>query len=156
MSKSSGNFMTLETCIAKYGADASRVAMADAGDTLDDANFDDKVANASIMKLFVLEGWVEKFMPKEGLDFAQDTPSENLWDNLMLNEINRALASAKQDYEEMKYRSIIVTFNQLLSIKESYLIAREGQKNDFVIIKYIEAILSIMNPICPHFCQHVW
>lgn len=39
MSKSTGNFMTIRQCINKYGTDASRLALADSGDTLDDANF---------------------------------------------------------------------------------------------------------------------
>lgn len=39
MSKSTGNFMTLRQCIQKYGTDSSRIALADSGDTLDDANF---------------------------------------------------------------------------------------------------------------------
>ena len=45
MSKSTGNFMTLGQCIDEFGTDASRIALADAGDTLDDANFDKNVAN---------------------------------------------------------------------------------------------------------------
>ncbi len=65
MSKSTGNFMTLRECILKFGADASRLALADAGDTLDDANFDETVANAAILKLFVLEEWIKKHVPKE-------------------------------------------------------------------------------------------
>ena len=56
----------------------------------------------------------------------------------------------------MKHRVIVVNFNRLLSIKESYLIATAGQKNPFVILRFIEAILTIMNPVTPHFCQHVW
>lgn len=55
MSKSTGNFMTLRQCINKFGVEATRIAMADAGDTLDDANFDETVANAAILKLFILE-----------------------------------------------------------------------------------------------------
>jgi len=51
--------MTLKECINRFGSDASRLALADAGDSLDDANFDEKVANAAIMKLFVLEGWIK-------------------------------------------------------------------------------------------------
>jgi len=39
MSKSLGNFLTVSDCIKLYGADATRIALADAGDTLDDANF---------------------------------------------------------------------------------------------------------------------
>ena len=60
MSKSTGNFMTLRDCISKFGVDATRIALADAGDSLDDANFDEIVANAAILKLFVLEEWIKK------------------------------------------------------------------------------------------------
>lgn len=74
--------MTLGQCIKKFGADATRLALADAGDTLDDANFDEKVANAAIMKLFVLEQWIEKNFTKEPLDFSKNDPSKyHLWDH---------------------------------------------------------------------------
>ena len=56
----------------------------------------------------------------------------------------------------MKYRQIIVLFNHMLSIKESYKIAVGGQTNPYVIAKFVETFLTIMNPITPHFCQHVW
>jgi leucyl-tRNA synthetase len=65
MSKSTGNFMTLRECINKFGSDSMRIALGDAGDTLDDANFDETVANAAILKLFVLEEWIKKYMPTE-------------------------------------------------------------------------------------------
>lgn len=74
----------------------------------------------------------------------------------MENEVKKALNDAHQLYADMKIKNVIVLFNHLLSIKENYLIAKAGDKNPFVIVRYIEAILTIMNPICPHFCQHVW
>ncbi len=69
MSKSTGNFMTLKECINFYGIDASRIALADAGDSLDDANFDEKVANAAILRLYTLEEWIKNHCPKS-VDFA--------------------------------------------------------------------------------------
>ena len=39
-----GNFKTLQQCIAEYGADACRMGLADAGDSMDDANFDEKAS----------------------------------------------------------------------------------------------------------------
>lgn len=39
MSKSAGNFLTVEGAIETYTADGTRIALADAGDSLDDANF---------------------------------------------------------------------------------------------------------------------
>lgn len=39
MSKSTGNFLTLDEALRVYGADATRMALAEAGDGLEDANF---------------------------------------------------------------------------------------------------------------------
>lgn len=39
MSKSKGNFITLNQAIEEYGADAARIACAMAGDSINDANF---------------------------------------------------------------------------------------------------------------------
>lgn len=60
MSKSTGNFLTLNDALKKFGADAVRLALADAGDAGEDANFDETVANATILKLFELKKWCEE------------------------------------------------------------------------------------------------
>eukprot|EP00599_Poterioochromonas_sp_BG-1_P011287 CAMPEP_0173155582 /NCGR_PEP_ID=MMETSP1105-20130129/14191_1 /TAXON_ID=2985 /ORGANISM="Ochromonas sp., Strain BG-1" /LENGTH=140 /DNA_ID=CAMNT_0014072035 /DNA_START=457 /DNA_END=877 /DNA_ORIENTATION=+ len=44
MSKSKGNFILMEEGVEEYSADAMRFALADAGDGLEDANFDRSVA----------------------------------------------------------------------------------------------------------------
>ncbi|KAI0944510.1 hypothetical protein AcW1_002196 [Taiwanofungus camphoratus] len=59
MSKSKGNSMTMRQCVEKFGADASRLCLADAGDGIEDANFDEKTANANILRLHTLIGWSE-------------------------------------------------------------------------------------------------
>jgi len=51
MSKSTGNFKTLKEAIRQYSADATRWALADAGDGMDDANFETSTANAAILRL---------------------------------------------------------------------------------------------------------
>jgi len=55
MSKSTGNFLTLQDVIARYGADPTRMALASAGDTMDDANFERNNADSAILKLSTLE-----------------------------------------------------------------------------------------------------
>ncbi|KAG5633144.1 putative leucine--tRNA ligase, cytoplasmic, partial [Asterophora parasitica] len=59
MSKSLGNFLTLRDGIRKFGADATRLSLADAGDGLEDANFEEKTANANILRIHTLLGWCE-------------------------------------------------------------------------------------------------
>lgn len=59
MSKSTGNFLTLKDAVQKFGADATRLALADAGDGIEDANFDEMSANAIILRLHTLLDWTE-------------------------------------------------------------------------------------------------
>jgi leucyl-tRNA synthetase len=58
MSKSKGNFLMLLECVEEFTADATRFALADAGDTLEDANFDRAVANQAITYLYNEEEWI--------------------------------------------------------------------------------------------------
>jgi leucyl-tRNA synthetase len=58
MSKSTGNFKTLGQAIEEFGADAVRFALADAGDTVEDANFSDETANAAILRLTKECDWI--------------------------------------------------------------------------------------------------
>jgi leucyl-tRNA synthetase len=59
MSKSTGNSLTLRESVEKFGADATRIALADAGDGIEDANFEEKSANANILRVHTLLGWCE-------------------------------------------------------------------------------------------------
>jgi leucyl-tRNA synthetase len=54
VSKSMGNFLTLKQAIEKFGADATRFSLADAGDGMEDANFEEKTANANILRIHTL------------------------------------------------------------------------------------------------------
>lgn len=59
MSKSTGNSLTLRDSLEKFGADATRVTLADAGDSIEDANFEETTANAAILRLKTLLEWCE-------------------------------------------------------------------------------------------------
>lgn len=118
MSKSTGNFLTLEAAILKFGADATRVALADGGDSIEDANFEETVANANILKLFELRKWIEEVITegrilKEGenysnvrdsekpknADVIQRTGEKIFWDELFENELNMLVQETIQHYE---------------------------------------------------------
>ena len=107
MSKSVGNFLTIRDCVDRYGVDATRMALADSGDSLDDANFDELVANSSILRLYVFEKWTQeefkKNIPVGGLDFNQQ-PEYDLWDSIFENELNNAIEQTTKDYNEIRYK----------------------------------------------------
>lgn len=51
--------MTLAESLEEYGADAMRIAMADAGDGLEDANFVQANANAEVLRLASELEWMD-------------------------------------------------------------------------------------------------
>lgn len=97
MSKSTGNFLTLRDAVDKYGADATRIAFADAGDTIEDANFDETVANSNILRLFTLKEWIEDVIKDQNL---RTGPADALLDKLFENEMNVLAREARRQYNE--------------------------------------------------------
>ena len=96
MSKSTGNFLTLNDAVKKYGADACRIALADAGDGVEDANFEETVANQIILRMFTLKEWCEEIIKDDKL---RTGPADELWDQLFDNEMNTLVHEARQHYE---------------------------------------------------------
>jgi leucyl-tRNA synthetase len=143
MSKSTGNFLTLRDCIDKFGVDATRVTLADAGDGLEDANFETDVANASILKLFTFEKWIQdqikSAIPDGQIDFAPHKTGD-LWDNIFENAINHGIDEATNHFDGMRYKQVFkYGFYELQSIKEDYLIAKSHKANPFTLMRYIVA-----------------
>lgn len=96
MSKSTGNFLTLNDAVKKYGADACRIALADAGDGVEDANFEESVANQIILRMFTLKEWCEEMVKDDKL---RTGPTDELWDQLFDNEMNSLVHEAQKHYE---------------------------------------------------------
>lgn len=95
MSKSTGNFLTLSDAVKKYGADASRIALADAGDGVEDANFEETVANSSILRLFTLKEWCEEIVEDESLRAGD---ADGFWDDLFDNDLKVIVGAARSHY----------------------------------------------------------
>lgn len=60
MSKQLGNFYTIVDIVNKFGADAVRLGCAQAGDSLDDANFEASLCDANILKITTLLMYIER------------------------------------------------------------------------------------------------
>ncbi|CEN59632.1 Putative Leucyl-tRNA synthetase [Aspergillus calidoustus] len=97
MSKSTGNFLTLKDAVDKFGADATRIAFADAGDGIEDANFEESVANSNILRLFTLKEWIEDVIKDDSL---RTGPADHFWDKVFDNELNSLVREAKKNYQE--------------------------------------------------------
>jgi leucyl-tRNA synthetase len=97
MSKSTGNFLTLKDSVEKYGAIATRVAFADAGDSIEDANFEESVANSNILRLHTLKEWIQEVANDESL---RTGPADAFADKLFDNELNSLVRETEKHYQK--------------------------------------------------------
>ena len=157
MSKSTGNFLTLNDAVKKYGADASRIALADAGDGVEDANFEESVANSSILRLFTLKEWSEEVVKDEALRKGK---ADTFWDDLFENEMNVLVHEAKKHYEDTDYKlalkSALYDFTSSRDFyREATSAAGIGMHHDLVI-RYLELQALLLTPIAPHWADYIW
>lgn len=79
----------------------AQAALADAGDALEDANFEDQTANGAILRLTKELAWIEETLAAQGM--RQGPPSTFL-DCVFDNAINQAVHSTKQAYDNLLFR----------------------------------------------------
>lgn len=158
MSKSTGNFLTLKETVNKFGADAARVAFADAGDGVEDANFEEKVANAAILRLFTLKEWCEEMVKDAEAGKLRSGAKDKFWDKVFENEMNELLQATKQHYDGTSYKLALKTgFYEFQAARDMY---REATvtvgMHKVLVLDWIKKQALILNPIAPHWAEYVW
>lgn len=157
MSKSTGNFLTLDEIVAKFGADASRIALADAGDTIEDANFEESNANAAILRLTTLKEWCEDQVKNVGE--LRTGPIESFFDVAFENEMNQLVERAFEEYTATNYKAALkyglFDFQTSRDYYRDSLSSTIGMHKDLVF-KYIETQALLLAPIAPHFADYVY
>uniref|UniRef100_A0A671S017 Leucine--tRNA ligase, cytoplasmic n=1 Tax=Sinocyclocheilus anshuiensis TaxID=1608454 RepID=A0A671S017_9TELE len=155
MSKSTGNFLTLSQAIAKFSADGMRLALADAGDTVEDANFVEAMADAGILRLFTWVEWVKEMIANE--NNLRTGPADTFNDRVFIGEMDSSIIKTEQHYERMMYKEALKSgFFEFQAAKDKYReLAIEGMHRDLVF-QFIENQTLLLAPICPHLCEHTW
>lgn len=156
MSKSTGNFLTLEAAIDMYGADAVRYALADAGDGIDDANFVDNQAETGLLKLFNYLKWCEETL--ESLGSLRSGSANSFADRAFENEMNRLIAETQGQFDKMMFREALrLGFFEYQDLRTKYreMCGSDGLHGGLAK-RFIESQAIIMSPICPHLAQKIW
>lgn len=156
MSKSTGNFLTLRQAMDKFGADATRLSLAEAGDGIEDANLEETVANAAILRLFELRKWCKDALVDESLRSGKFAFFDKLFDN----DLDVLVAETREHYENTMYKSAVKSgFYDLQLARDSYReqcrAAGIGMHADLVR-RFIELQALLITPICPHWAEYVW
>jgi leucyl-tRNA synthetase len=169
MSKSTGNFMTLREAIERYGADATRFALADAGDGMEDANFLHKTADDAVLKLYTEKEWCEEIV-RDADSFRTGPMTWN--DRVFDAEMSRIVTLAEKAYSSMLYREALkYSYYDLQNAKGEYRKATtmpqcsadselakevyEGMHKDLAL-RFIELQALLMAPITPHWSEYLW
>lgn len=180
MSKSTGNFKTLNQAIKEYGADAMRIALADAGDALDDANFEHGTANSAILRLTRELEWISAVLGLEGESSAASAPATrtgefSFADRVFDNEINAAVASAGHSYDRLLFREALkAAVYDLHAARDAWRVAcggvgeasgagggenptsSSGGLHAELARRYVEVSTLLLAPLAPHTCEHIW
>ncbi|EXJ81629.1 leucyl-tRNA synthetase [Capronia coronata CBS 617.96] len=157
MSKSTGNFLTLSQAVKKFGADATRIALADAGDGMEDANFEEKGANAAIMRMYTLKEWIEDTMNDKNL---RDSEGEVIWDKLFDDEMNMLVHEAYQHYSDTNYKlalkSALYDFQSARDFYREACNSSGTPMSRALIHRYVELQALLIVTIAPHWAEHIW
>ncbi|KAF2984248.1 hypothetical protein EK904_006871 [Melospiza melodia maxima] len=155
MSKSTGNFLTLTQAVDKFSADGMRLALADAGDTVEDANFVEAMADAGILRLYTWVEWVKEMIANR--DSLRSGPASTFNDRVFASEMNAGIMKTDQNYEKMMFKEALKTgFFEFQAAKDKYReLAIEGMHRELVF-QFIEVQTLLLAPICPHLCEHIW
>ncbi|KAJ3773317.1 hypothetical protein FB446DRAFT_733499 [Lentinula raphanica] len=155
MSKSTGNFLTLRDAVDKFGADSCRLALADAGDGIEDANFDEKNGNANILRVHTLLAWCEEII-KDEVNLRHGP--FNYHDLVFENEINDLINITQGHYDALNFKDALkFGFYELQSSRDWYREVTSDVGMHADLVRYwIEISALLAAPIAPHFAEHIY
>jgi leucyl-tRNA synthetase len=162
MSKSEGNFITINQLIGNESIDSIRMTLADSGDGIDDANY--VRSNASDSNLLKLYDWVKMLSDVElkfnANVFRTNASSYAYIDELFNNIIKWQIRKTQIAYEEFKFRDVLIEmFYSFNNLREKYRIWCKlfNLEPHIDIINLFNKTQTIyMNPIIPHVTEYVW
>ena len=138
------------------------MTLADAGDTVEDANFVEAVAEANLLRLYSFYEWCKEtydnFDKKQNYRFTNDTSAYTYADKVFENEINKTVLVTRKLYDTMMYKEVLKSgFFELQSARDRYReLCFENLMHSTLIKRFIEVQLILLSPICPHICEHIW
>lgn len=156
MSKSDGNFLTLTEAIQKFSADGTRLCLADAGDSVEDANFVESSADAGILRLYTFIEWIREMVEQRAQ--LRSGPADTFNDKVFVSEMNLKTRQADDLYARMLFKEALRSgFFELQSARDKYreLCGADGMHVELVF-EYIGRQALLLAPICPHVAEHVW
>ncbi|CAJ1006622.1 tRNA synthetases class I (I, L, M and V)/tRNA synthetases class I (M) [Leishmania naiffi] len=154
MAKSKGNFISLREAIDTYGADATRLACADAGDSMDDANFVRETAAGFVLKMTTLLEQAKETVERADLRSGD----YNEFDKIFQNTMNTIITRTEGYYHRMQFRMVLNTaFHELSNEYSQYKMCCDDLNvHAHLGRRYYEVVALMMMPLAPHTMEYLW
>ncbi len=149
MSKSKGNFFTLNELNAKYGADVVRFTLCNAGEGLDDPNWELSFAETAGKKL---NNWLKFVKVNKGKGRTTDHPVDP-WFREIIDSISYQAHTAS---ERLKFRTSTRLFFFELPQYFKWYVQRTGEPHAEILKEYISVVNRGIAPIVPHTAEEAW
>jgi leucyl-tRNA synthetase len=150
MSKSKGNFFTMRELYTKHGPDIVRLTAINAGEGMDDANFDMTFLETSNKKLTELHEFIKD-------NYNKGRTNKLTIDKWFESSIHKAISKTTKAFENILFKSAVqYGFLDLHRDLKWYLHRTNGSPNKQLINLFIETQLLLLAPITPHFCEECW
>ncbi|KAJ2823685.1 cytosolic leucyl tRNA synthetase, partial [Coemansia erecta] len=172
MSKSTGNMLSMRETCERYGADATRLILADAGDGMEDANFEEVMANAAVLNLYTLMEWIteaqkaleesdaspEKAVEVNGIALRPASSPLSVVDKVFNAEMDALTIAAGAKYAKTMFRDALKSgFYEFIKCRDWYINATVGGgMHPELLRKYIARQVIQLTPITPHWAEHIW
>jgi leucyl-tRNA synthetase len=153
-------FLTVEEAVARYSVDACRLTLADAGDSMEDSNFEYGTANRAIMELSRQEKNFEDYLTGIKKGSYRSNSNYTFQDRVFMNEINCLMEEARKAFQNMFFREAnLATFSRLLNARNKYRQECEATSVEMhadALVKFANAFVLSNSPFCPFWAERMW
>lgn len=148
--------MTLAQALERYSADGTRLCLADAGDSVEDANFVEKTADAGLLRLYAFTEWIKEIV--EGKITLRDASAPHTYaDSVFQSEMNKCIKETDAFYAKMMYKEALrAGFYELQAARDKYRELSFDGMHHALVYDFIRVQTLLLSPICPHVCDYIW
>lgn len=146
MAKSKGNFLTLRQAVDRWGASGSRLALANAGEGMDDANFEVDFAEKADRQL---DQWLGSLVTPPAMR-RERLPVDAAW----RSTLHRLVADARAAMDASEFRSALkIAWFDLPREYAWYVKRSGGSPHADLWRETMEVQLRLMTPFVPHVAE---
>ena len=152
MSKSKGNIVPLIDLVRKLGSDVVRINIIASAENLDDADWKDETIATYTSRM----NFISKLV--KNLKKAKRSEMKKI-DLLLQSKIQQHIKETTQNYEELKFRSVVqVAFFNFISDLKDYVERCGGIKNcnEEVLSHALNVMIKLLAPVLPHLAEEWW